>query len=190
MAADNRDRARITDLLVAWGDGQREVLDDLLPLVYGELRRLASSYLQRERDGHTLRPTALVHEAYLRLVDQRRVRWRNRAHFYGIAAQIMRRVLVDYARARGAARRGGGAERIPLAEDQASVEPRDVEILALDAALGRLAALDTRQARLVELRYFGGLSIEETAEALSISPATVKRDWTMARAWLHRALSE
>jgi len=188
MSADGPAGKRITDLLVAWNDGRPEALEDLLPLVYAELRRLATGYLRHERGDHTLQPTALVHEAYLRLVDQRRVKWRNRAHFYGIAARMMRRVLVDHARARRAARRGGGVELMPLVENLASTSTRDVDVLALDEALERLAALDERQARIVELKYFGGLSIEETAEVLGISDATVAREWTAARAWLRAEL--
>jgi len=188
MPGDGPAQKRITDLLVAWNDGRPEALEALLPLVYAELRSLASGYLRRERGDHTLQPTALVHEAYLRLVDQRRVKWRNRAHFYGIAARMMRRVLVDHARAKHAVRRGGGVEFVPLVDDQASASVPGVDVIALDEALERLAALDERQAQIVELRYFGGLSIEETAEALGISDATVAREWTAARAWLRAEL--
>jgi len=155
------------------------------------LRRIAAGYLRRERDGHTLQPTALVNEAYMRLVDQRDVTWQNRAHFLGIAAQVMRRILVDHARARLTAKRGGGVAPITLAgaAHGGAQETDDVDLLALHDALERLAALDPEQARLVELRYFGGLTIEETAEALGVSPATVKREWALARAWLRRELS-
>jgi RNA polymerase sigma factor (TIGR02999 family) len=188
MANKNASSTRITQLLVAWSDGRREVLEDLLPLVYGELRRLASRYLRHEPADHTLQPTALVHEAYLRLIDQRRVRWRNRAHFYGIAAQIMRRILVDHARAHGAKKRGAGWERIPLVEDQTPAGASDVDIVALDDALGRLSTFDPQQGRIVELRYFGGLTIDEVAEVEGISAATVVREWTIAKAWLRGEL--
>jgi RNA polymerase sigma factor (TIGR02999 family) len=159
--------------------------------VYDEMRRLAAGYLRHERPGHTLQPTALAHEAYLRLLDQRNVTWQNRAHFMALAAQAMRRILVDHARRKRAEKRGGGAPHVAL--DAADAEPaivdaQGVPIEYLNAALDRLAALDERQSRVVELRYFGGLSIEETAEVLAVSPATVKRDWTLARAWLHREL--
>ena len=160
----------------------------MVPLVYEELRRQAQRYLRRESPGHTLQTTALVHEAYLRLVDQRTARWQSRAQFFGVAAQLMRRILVDHARSHHAAKRGGSAIQVPLEEETAAAEERDVDLLALDEALTRLAQLDERQAKVVELRYFTGLGIEETAEALGISPATVKREWTMARAWLKREL--
>jgi RNA polymerase sigma factor (TIGR02999 family) len=181
--------ARITQLLIAWSDGRRDAVEDLLPLVYGELRRLASRYLRHEPIGHTLQPTALVHEAYIRLIDQRRVRWRNRAHFYGIAAQIMRRILVDHARAQAADKRGGDCEHIPLVEDQLPSGSADVDVVALDEALERLATLDPHQARIVELRYFGGLTIDEVAEVTRVSAATVVREWTLAKAWLRAELS-
>jgi RNA polymerase sigma factor (TIGR02999 family) len=163
-----------------------------LPAVYAELRRQAGRAMRRESPENTLQATALVHEAYLRLVDQRRVVWRNRAHFFGLAAQLMRRILVDHARERHAAKRGGGLRQLTISEANAPApSPPDegVDVLALHEALERLAALDPDQARLVELRYFGGLSIEETAEALDVSPATVKREWAIARAWLRRELS-
>jgi len=179
----------ITELLIAWSDGRREAGEDLMPLVYGELRVLAARYLRGEPAGRRLQPTELVHEAYMRLVDQRRVQWRNRAHFYGIAAQIMRRILVDHARARGAGKRGAGWEHIPLVEDQMPSGEHDVDIVALDEALARLAAVDAQQARIVELRYFGGLTIDEVAEITRISSATVVREWTMAKAWLRSELS-
>lgn len=180
---------RITQLLIAWSDGRGEAVGDLLPLVYGELRRLASRYLRNEPIGHTLQPTALVNEAYLRLIDQRKVRWRNRAHFYGIAAQIMRRILVDHARAHAAEKRGAGWELIPLVEDQLPSGAGDVDVVALDEALKRLAAVDPQQARIVELRYFGGLTIDEVAEVTQVSAATVVREWTVAKAWLRAELS-
>jgi len=178
----------VTQLLLGWGKGDKEALDQLLPLVYDELRRQAARYLRRERAGHTLQTTALIHEAYIRLVDQKRVQWQNRAHFFGIAAQLMRRILVDHARSKKRVKRGGSDVRVSLAEASLAVKTRDLDVLALDEALDRLAALDAEQARLVELRFFGGLTIEETAEAMAISPATVKRHWTVARAWLAREL--
>ena len=180
---------QVTRLLAEYRGGRREALDSLLPLVYGELRRIAARYLHAERREHTLQPTALVHEAYLRLVDQRSVDYENRAQFYGIAASIMRRILVDHARARGRDKRGGGEVRIPLDEAVAAAREPDVDLVRLDGALERLAALDEPQARVVELRYFGGLSIPETAGVLGVSESTVKRDWAMARVWLQRELA-
>ena len=177
----------VTQLLVRWTEGDHQALEDLLPLVYDELRRLARRYLQQERPGHTLQSTALVHEAYLRLVDQN-VSWQNRAHFFGIAAQMMRRILVDHARSRSAAKRGDGACRVTLDEGLVALAERDLDLVALDAALTNLAKIDPQQAKIVELRFFAGLSIEDTSEALHISPATVKRDWAMAKAWLHREM--
>ena len=184
----------ITRTFLRWRQGDADALNALLPLVYDEMRRLAGSYLRNEGAGHTLQPTALAHEAYIRLLDQRQVSWQNRAHFMGLAAQAMRRILVDHARRRDAQKRGGGAMRVTLEVADAAGEalstgpPLDVPAEELDQALDRLAALDERQARVVELRFFTGLSIEEAAEALEVSPATVKRDWTLARAWLHREL--
>jgi RNA polymerase sigma-70 factor (ECF subfamily) len=169
-------------------DRERQSLDSLLPVVYQELRRLAASYLRRERPGQTLQPTALVHEAYLRLMKDRPERWQNRAHFCAIAAHSMRQILIERARARGAIKRGGQAPRVTLDEALVGGNAPSYDLLALDEALGKLAAIDPEQARLVELRFFGGLTVEETAEAMSISPATVKRHWTMARAWLAREL--
>ena len=166
----------------------RQSLDSLLPLVYKELRRLAAGYLRREKPGQTLQPTALVHEAYLRLMKDRPDRWQNRAHFCAIAAHSMRQILIERARARGAAKRGGARPRVTLDEALIAGEDRSIDLLALDEALERLAALDPEQARLVELRFFGGLTVEETAEAMDISPATVKRHWTIAKAWLTREL--
>jgi RNA polymerase sigma factor (TIGR02999 family) len=180
--------AKITQLLIAWSEGRKDALDGLLPLVYEQLRRMASSYVRRERPDQALQPTALVHEAYLRLIDQSRVQWRNRAHFYGVAAQIMRRVLVDRIRAERAEKRGGGWTRVALVDEMMPAAAVDVDVLALDEALRRLAAFDPQQARIVELRYFGGLTIEEAAEVLKISPATVVREWTIARAWLRAEL--
>jgi len=179
----------VTQLLLGWGKGDKEALDQLLPLVYDELRRQAARYLRRERAGHTLQTTALIHEAYIRLVDQKRVQWQNRAHFFGIAAQLMRRILVDHARSKHRVKRGGSDVRVSLAEASLTVKARDLDVLAIDEALDRLAQVDERQAKVVELRFFSGLSVEETAEVLQISPATVKREWSMAKAWLHREIS-
>lgn len=182
----------VTQLLARHRDGDPDALSALFQAVYDELRRIASGYMRRENPGHTLQPTALVNEAYFRLVDQRAVQWQNRAHFYGIAAQIMRRVLCDHARARAADKRGGDVTRLALDEalgvgGEPEVGP---DLVALDAALGELARINERQAKVVEMRFFGGLSVEETAEALSASSATVKRDWNFARAFLHKRLSE
>jgi RNA polymerase sigma factor (TIGR02999 family) len=179
----------VTELLIGWSKGDKEALDSLVPLVYDELRRQAARYLRRERVGHTLQTTALIHEAYLRLVDQRNVHWQNRAHFFGIAAQLMRRILVDHARTKKRAKRGGSDVRVSLSEATLKTQGQDLDIVALDEALERLAAIDEQQSKIVELRFFSGLTVEETAEVLSISPATVKRDWSMAKAWLHREIS-
>lgn len=180
----------VTGLLLDWNGGDGEALERLLPVLYEELHSLARGYFSREDSGHTLQPTALVHEVYLRLVDQKRVRWQNRAHFLGVAAQMMRRVLVDHARRRKASKRGGGALKLPLDEAQDRPEdPQEVDYLALDEALNRLAAFDPQQSRIVELRFFAGLTVPETAEVLSISPATVKREWSVARAWLFRQMN-
>lgn len=179
----------VTALLRRWSDGDAAALDALLPAVHDELRRLARSYMRREREGHTLEPTALVHEAYLRLVDQRDVHWESRGHFLAIAAQAMRRILVDHARGHRAAKRGGDAERVTLSGVPAVGDVGDVDVIDLHGALDRLSRLDARQARVVELRTFGGLSVDETAAVLGISPATVKREWTTARLWLARALT-
>jgi RNA polymerase sigma factor (TIGR02999 family) len=178
----------VTRLFEALASDDRAVVPEVLPLLYEELRGLAALYLRRERAHHTLQPTALVHEAYLRLMTQERVAWKNRAHVVGIAGRLMRRVLVDHARARHAAKRGGHETRVALEDVDAADKMPDVEILDLDRALHKLAAFDARQSQIVELRYFGGLSVEEVAEVLSLSPATVKREWQMARAWLLRAL--
>ena len=177
----------VTALLRQWGDGDRQALEQLLPLVYGELRQLAASYLRDERPGHTLQPTALVHEAYIRLAGQREVAWQNRAHFFGIAAQMMRRILVDHARKRQAAKRDAAAWKVQTGAG-VDLGDRDPELLSLDTALIELEALDPRQARIVEMRFFGGLTVEETAEVTGISPATVKREWQTARAWLAREI--
>lgn len=179
----------VTQLLIGWSKGDKEALDKLVPLVYDELRRQAARYLRRERVGHTLQTTALIHEAYLRLIDQKNVHWQNRAHFFGIAAQLMRRILVDHARTKKRAKRGGSDVRVSLSEATLQTQAQDLDIVALDEALERLAEIDEQQSRIVELRFFSGLTVEETAEVLSISTATVKRDWSMAKAWLHREVS-
>lgn len=181
--------ARITELLLAVSEGGRPALDELIPLVYDDLRRVAAAQMRRERQGESLQPTALVHEVYVRLVDQRRVQWRNRAHFFAAAATLMRRILVDHARARLADKRGGGLERVTLAGDEAAETPR-IDVLALHESLQRMAAFSPRQERIVELRYFGGLTIEEAAEAIGISEATLVREWTVAKAWLRANLSD
>jgi RNA polymerase sigma-70 factor (ECF subfamily) len=180
----------VTELLIAWSSGRPEALEDLIPLVYQDLRRVAAAHMRREGAGHPLQTTALVHEAYVRLIDQRRVEWRGRAHFLAIAAGVMRRILVDLARRRRADKRGGDWQRITLTgHDIAAPDRQEVDVLALHDALERLAALDARQAQIVELRYFGGLTIEETAEAVATSAATVVREWTFAKAWLRVHLS-
>lgn len=178
----------VTVLLAKWGQGDREALDALTPLVYNELRKLAKSYLRRERVGHTLEGTALVHEAYLRLIDQREVEWRNRNHFFALAAELIRRILVDHARARIAAKRGGNNVKLSLDEAMTPIEEKDLDLLALNDALDALARADGQQSRIVELRYFAGLTIEETADVLQISTATVKRDWVMAKSFLKREM--
>ena len=180
----------VTALLIGWSGGDKEALDRLLPIVYDELRRQAARYLRRERVGHTLQTTALIHEAYIRLVDQRHVKWQNRAHFFGIAAQLMRRILVDHARSKKRAKRGGSDVRVSLTDATLVTKSNQLDVVALDAALERLAEMDQQQAKIVELRFFSGLTVEETAEVLSISQATVKRDWSMAKAWLHREISD
>jgi RNA polymerase sigma factor (TIGR02999 family) len=180
----------VTQLLVNWSRGDQAALEQLMPLVYGELRRLAAAYLRRERSNHTLQSTALVNEAFLRMVQQHEVQWRNRAHFYGIAAQMIRRILVDYARSQHAEKRGSGAIKLELDEAMAVAQKLpDVDLLALNDALDRLAQLDERQSRVVELRFFAGLSIEETAEVMHLSSASIKREWHTARAWLFREMS-
>jgi RNA polymerase sigma factor (TIGR02999 family) len=176
----------LTQLLIDWSNGDKAALDRLMPLVYDELRRLAHHYMSRERPGHTLQTTALVNEAYLRLIDQKNVSWQNRAHFFGIAARLMRHILVEHARNRQAAKRGGAQIKLSLSKVDRIASRPDVNLIALDEALGRLEAIDPQKSRIVELRYFGGLSIEETAEVVGVSPATVKRDWSLARAWLRR----
>jgi len=182
-----RDDIDVTALLLAWNDGDEAAHSRLVDVVYDELRRVARWHLRGEGAGHSLAPTALVHETYLKLVDQRRVRWQNRAHFFGVASRLMRRVLVDHARSRGAVKRGSD-QTIVLDGVEVGIPPLDVDILALDAALDRLATVDGRQSRLVELRFFAGLTVEEAALTLDIAPITVKRDWALARAWLFREL--
>src|SRR5687768_8464297 len=179
----------VTQLLIGWAKGDKDALDQLIPIVYDELRRQAARYLRRERVGHTLQTTALIHEAYLRLIDQKNVQWQNRAQFFGIAAQLMRRILVDHARTKKRAKRGGSDIRVSLADAEASVKAQELDVVALSEALDRLERIDEQQSKIVELRFFSGLTVEETAAVLDISPATVKRDWSMAKAWLHREIS-
>lgn len=179
----------VTQLLVAWSNGDSSARDALMPLVHDELRRLAHRYMGRERGNHTLQTSALVNEAYLRLIDQKDVHWQNRAHFFGIAARIMRRILVDYARKRGFAKRGGNLQPVTLDEAMIVSPERAAEVVALDDALNCLAELDQRKSQIIELRFFGGLSIEETAEVLGVSAGTVMRDWTFAKAWLRREIT-
>ena len=178
----------IPKLLVAWGDGDQSALADLTPLVYEELHRLAHNYMGRECAGHTLQTSALVNEAYLRLIDWKNVRWQSRAHFFAVSAQLMRRILVDFARSRGYQKRGGGMRVVPLDDAIIVSENKGPDLVALDEALCALAKLDARQSQMVELRFFGGLTIEETAEVLKVSEGTVRRDWSLARSWLHREL--
>ena len=179
----------VTQILHEWSGGDANAPERLMPFVYDELRRLARSFLAKERDDHTLQPTALVHEAYVRLVDQTRVNWQNRAHFYGIAASMMRRVLIDHARAHAAEKRGGGAVRLSLNDVQVPLEQRAADFVALDEALKRLSQFDERKSRVVEMRFFGGLNDEEIAEVLGVTTRTVLRDWKKARLWLYRELS-
>jgi RNA polymerase sigma factor (TIGR02999 family) len=178
----------ITQLLADWSNGDQAALEKLMPIVYGELRRLAKSYLRHERPDHTLQPTALVHEAYLRLIDQSAVTWQNRAHFFGIAAEMIRRVLVNHAVARQAEKRGGPVPKLSLDKAVDFFQRQDLNLVALDHALTGLAAVDPQQSRIVELRFFGGLTIEETAEILRLSPATIKREWSVAKLWLLREI--
>jgi len=179
----------ITQLLLAWSRGEQAALEQLMPLVHEELHRLARRYMGGERRGHTLQATALVNEAYLRLVDWKNVGWQNRAHFFGVSARLMRRILVDFARSRRSAKRGGDVRRISLEEALIVSPERDADVVALDDALKSLADIDVRKSEIVELRFFGGLSVEETAEVLKISPRTVMREWSLAQAWLHRELT-
>jgi RNA polymerase sigma factor (TIGR02999 family) len=181
-------QASVTQMLAAWAEGDRAALEELTPLVYEELRRLARQRMRHERPGHTLQTTALANEAYLRLVGQTQVRWQNRAHFFAIAAQQMRRILVDYARRRRYQKRGGGALQVTLAEAEGLTDVRTPDLVALDEALRSLAEVDLRRAQVVELKFFGGLTNEETAEVLKVSTGTVERDWTIAKAWLHKTL--
>jgi len=182
-------RQEVTQVLVDWTAGDQNAPERLMPLVYDELRRLARQYLQRERSDHTLQATGLVHEAYLRLVDQSSMNWQNRAHFFGVAATLMRRILVDYARSHGAEKRGGEREKIEFDEALAPAGDRAVDLIALDEALHDLGTFDPRQSRIVELRFFGGLTNDEISEVLEISPRTIKREWRLAKAWLRRELS-
>ena len=179
----------VTRLLVDWGKGDQAALDDLLPLVYEELRRVAGSYMRRESQGHTLQTSALVNEAYLRLVDQRNVQWQNRAHFFGVAAQLMRRILVDHARSRTRVKRGGRVQMVSL-DEQAVISKEVAEVIALDEALTHLAQVDPRTSHIVEMKFFGGLTNEEVAEVLKVTSRTVEREWRKARAWLNRAISK
>ena len=186
----DKSQAHLTDLLQRVNSGRDGALDELMPAVYGELRRQAARYLRKERNNHTLQPTALVNEAFIKLIDQRNVRWQNRAHFFGIAAQAMRRIMIDHARTRQRVKRGGVQYAVTLDEAMNAGESQPLDVLALDEALTRLAKIDERQARIVELRFFGDLSVEETAEITGLSPATIKREWAMARAWLQAELSK
>lgn len=179
----------VTRLLIAWGNGNQAAMDELMVLVYDELRRLASRYMRREGQGHTLQTSALVNEAYLRLIDQKKVQWQNRAHFFGVAAQLMRRILVDHARSRSRAKRGGGAQMVSLA-DHRGASKEVAEVIALDNALKDLSEMDPRKCRIVEMKFFGGLTNEEVAEVLNVTSRTVEREWRKAKAWLHRAISK
>jgi RNA polymerase sigma factor (TIGR02999 family) len=180
----------ITSILIRWGEGDREALDRLIPMVYDELHRIAERYFRRERSDNTLQPTALVNEVYIRLINQSGVSWQNRAHFFGIAANTMRRILVERARARNASKRGSGDYKLDLTDvSDIPAEGSHLDLLALDRALEQLASFDQQQSRIVEAKFFGGLSIEETAEVIGVSPATVKREWVLAKAWLFRELS-
>lgn len=185
----NGSRAHVTELLLAWGSGDRVALDELVPIIHEELRRLARHQMRGERDNHTLQTTALVNEAFLRLVDLHRIRWQDRAHFLALSARLMRRILVDHARSRGYQKRGGGAANVTLDESLVASPERDLDLVALDDALEDLARVDARKSQVVELRFFGGLSVEETAEALKVSPETVTRDWRLAKVWLLREIS-
>ena len=190
MTSPSSSTAKLTQLLMAWSEGDQSALETLTPLVHAELRRLAHHYMRGERPGHTLQTTALVNEAYLKLIDQKRVKFNNRTQFFALAATLMRHILVDHARDRQSLKRGGGALKVSL--DQALIvsEDRDEDLVALDEALVRLATVDVRKSKVVELRFFGGLSVEETAKALDISAVTVMREWTMAKAWLYNSLNE
>jgi RNA polymerase sigma factor (TIGR02999 family) len=181
---------QVTQLLMKWSDGDKAALDELIPIVHAELRRLARIYMGRERRGHTLQTSALINEAYVRLVDQENVQWQDRAHFFAAAAQVMRHILIDHARSYQYAKRGGGARKVSLDEAALLPQQRATELVALDDALTSLARIDPRKSQLVELRFFGGLSVEETAEVMAISPTTVMREWRAVKAWLHRAISK
>lgn len=189
MTAPKLSQQEVTQLLLDWGQGDQSALNKLMPLVYGELRKMARQHLNKERPGHTLQTTDLIHETYLKLVDQRRVKWQNKAHFFGVSAQLMRRILVDSARRRKRAKRGGGVLALSL-DERVLVSKPPLDIVAFDEALNRLAEIDGRKARVVELRFFGGLSVDETAEFLKVSNITIMRESKMAKAWLHRALSD
>lgn len=188
-AMESEPQEEITQLLVAWGEGDKQAFDRLMPYVYGELRRLAHAYMRRQRTDHTLQTTALVNEAYMRLIDSSQIRWQDRNHFFAMSARLMRRILVDFARAKNAQKRGGGDHKVTLDEEMPVEERKEADLLALDEALTRLAEMDERQSRIVELKYFGGLTEEEIADFLEISARTVRRDWSVARAWLYRELS-
>ena len=190
MTRSNPSQHEITRLLIDWSNGSQDALEHLFPLVYEELRRLAYRYMSRERPDHTLQTTAVVHEAYLRLIDQKHVQWQNRAHFFAIAAQMMRRILITHAQSRAYAKRGGGALKVPLDEAAILSPTRAGELIALDEALQSLAVIDVRRSQVVELRFFGGLSNEEIAEVLKVSPNTVTRDWNVAKAWLYREMNK
>ena len=187
---DPPSHSEVTQLLKDWSSGDSAALDRLIPIVYAELRGIAARYLRRERRDHTLQPTALVNEAYLRLIDQKQVQWQNRAHFIGVAAQMMRRILVDHAKSHNRAKRGGGAQRVSLDDAMAVSDERATDLLELDSALTALATFDDRKSRVVEMRYFGGLTVEETAEVLKVSEMTVAREWKLAKAWLYTHIED
>ena|SRR5215831_14842159 len=189
ITSTSTSQEEVTQLLLAWGDGDQSALEKLMPLVYEELRRLAHQYMRREHPGHTLQTTALVNEVYFRLIDQKRMHWQNRAQFFAIAAQLMRRILVDHARSHQYAKRGGGAHKVSLDEGALVAEEQAADLIALDDALLSLASIDERKSRIVELRFFGGLSVEETAETLKTSSRTVMREWSMAKAWLYQTIN-
>ncbi len=189
MASSSASPQEVTQLLVAWSSGDQSALDQLMPLVYGELHRLAHRYMRRENPGHSLQTTALVNEAFVRLTAGKSVNWQNRAHFFAVSANVMRRILVDIANAHGAQKRGGNLQHVQLDEALVIAEDREADLVALDDALTTLATIDPRKSQVVELRFFGGLSVDETAEVLKVSPDTVLRDWRLARSWLMRELS-
>jgi RNA polymerase sigma factor (TIGR02999 family) len=188
LSEESHNSANVTQLLISWQKGDRRALDEMLPVVYNELKRVAKYYLSRERPGHTLQTTALVHEAFIRMVDQQNVDWKNRAHFFSLASEMMRRILVNYARDRAAVKRGGNAQRISLSNLDEAAEQPNIDLIAVDQALNELAHEDERKARIVELKFFGGLTNNEIAEVMKISDATVEREWMVARAWLYRAI--